>query len=251
MQKKRMPSRGRVFPLLVPRTVTTRPRMLTFTSAASTPGSSKRTRILSPSSTTSTLGSQAEAGETTGLLLSTKREKSRLTSRCSRESSTIGPKNLNRRIAGKSPSRGRFGVRTPEKILQLAEELVHVLELPIHRSEPDVRDLVELAEMIHHPGSDLVGRHFAHLGVVKKRFDLVDDRIELRRSDGPLLASFHESGAELLPIEILPAAVFLDDHVRDFLDRLIGRETAAAGLAFPAAADHFALATLEIGRAHV
>src|SRR5213593_4012830 len=172
MQKKRMPSRGRVFPLLVPRTVTTRPRIVTFTSAASTPGSSKRTRILSPSSTMSTLGSQAEAGATTGLLLSTKREKSRLTSRWRRESSTIGPKNLNRRIAGKSSSRGRLCVGAPEQVLQLAQELVHVLEFSIHRSEPDIGDLVELAEVIHHARADVVGGHLAFLGVVEKGLDL-------------------------------------------------------------------------------
>src|SRR6266511_3559030 len=241
MQKNRMPSRGRFFPLLVPRTVTTRPRIVTFTSAASTPGSSKRTRIFSPSSTMSTLGSQAEAGATTGLLLSTKREKSRLTSRWRRESSTIGPKNLNRRIAG---SLRRLRVGPPEQVLELAEELVHVLEFPIHRSEPDVGDLVELPEVINDVCADVVRRHFSFLGVVEKGLDFIDDRVELRRSDGPLFAGLHEASAELLPIEILPPTVLLDDHVRDFLDRLIRRETAAARFAFPAAADHFSLAAL-------
>ena len=48
MQEKRMPSRARVRPRFVPRTVTTRPRTATRTSAASTPGSSTQDPDLLP-----------------------------------------------------------------------------------------------------------------------------------------------------------------------------------------------------------
>ena len=49
-------------PSSVPRIMTTRPRIETLTSAASTPGSSTRMRMVWPSSSTSTFGSQEDAG---------------------------------------------------------------------------------------------------------------------------------------------------------------------------------------------
>ena len=78
-------------PFFVPRTTSTRPRIDTFTSAGSTPGSSTRRRITSPSSTTSTFGSQDDAGGVPRLFVSTNAAKRRLSSPWSRESSTIGP----------------------------------------------------------------------------------------------------------------------------------------------------------------
>ena len=40
-----------------------------------------------------------------------------------------------------------------------------------------------------------------------------------------------------MAVETLAAAVFFDDHVRDFVDALVGGEAAIAALAFAAAAD--------------
>src|SRR5688572_14866569 len=237
-----MPSRCRALPLFVPRTVTTLPRTVTLTSPASTPGSSRRMRRRSPSSTTSTLGSHADVGETTGLLLSTKIEKRRFSSRWRRDSSIIGPKNLRRRI--RCGSLRRLGVGAAEKVLELAQELVHVLELSVDRREADVGDLVELAEAVHDARSDVGRRHLTLLGVVQMSFDLIHDCVELSGRNRPLLARLHEPGAKLPSIETFPPAVLLDDHVRDFLDRLIGRETATAGFAFPSPADHLSLAAL-------
>src|SRR6202008_4976881 len=47
--------------------------------------------------------------------------------------------------------------------------------------------------------------------------------------DGALLAGLDESRPQLGAVEALPAAVVLDDHVRDLFDRLVGGETAAPG----------------------
>src|SRR5688572_23886527 len=247
MQEKRMPSRARVRPRLVPRTVTTRPRTATRTSPASTPGSSSRTRIFSPSSTMSTLGSHAEEGATTGLLLSTKRVKSRLTSRCRRESSIIGPKSLSRRTGPRSGSfRSRSGLRVgaAQERFQLAQELVHVLELTINGREADVGDLVELPQPVHDSCPDVGRTDLPFFGVVETRLDLVHDRVELRRRDRPFLAGLDEPGAQLLPIESFPAAVLLDDHVGDLLDRLVRRKPAPAGFAFPSPPDDLAFPAL-------
>src|SRR5204863_5489701 len=42
-----------------------------------------------------------------------------------------------------------------EEIFQLVGELVDVAEVPIHRGEPDVRDLIELLQFFHDEGADL------------------------------------------------------------------------------------------------
>src|SRR5512138_590095 len=117
-------------------------------------------------------------------------------------------------IAVESPadtSRRRLRIGPAEKVLELAEEFVHVLELAIDRREADVRDLVELAEPVHDSRSDFTRGHLALLRVVKLCLDLIHDRVELRGRHGPLLAGLDQSGAEFLPIEVFPAAVLLDD----------------------------------------
>ena len=68
-------------------------------------------------------------------------------------------------------------------------------------------------------------------------FNVVDDGFQLWRSYRPLLASFQQSLQNLLTLETLAAAVFLDDHVGNFVDALVGGEAAATFQAFAAAAD--------------
>ena len=65
---------------------------------------------------------------------------------------------------------------------------------------------------------------------------------------GPLFARLEQSGDELLPLESLPAAVFLDDHVGNFVDPLVAGEPPAALEALAAPADGFAF--LALARVH-
>src|SRR5690606_26044276 len=65
-------------------------------------------------------------------------------------------------------------------------------------------------------------------------------------ADGPLLARLQQAGHQLLPLEALAGAVFLDDHVGDLVDPLVAREAAMAFLveALPPTPDHVALTAL-------
>jgi hypothetical protein len=84
----------------------------------------------------------------------------------------------------------------------------------------------------------------AVLAVVEHALGLFDDRLQLAQGDRPLLARLEQSVEELLAAELLAGAVVLDDHVRDVLDLLVGREPPAAAQAFAAAADGHAVAAL-------
>src|SRR6266542_597899 len=140
-----------------------------------------------------------------------------------------------------SPLSCRLRLGAADQSLQLVEELVGVLELPVDRSEAHVGDLVELPQPLHDERPDLARGHLALLSVVQSRFDLIHDRVELRRRHGALLAGLDESSPQLLSVEGLAAAVLLHDDVGDLLDRFIGSEAAAAGNALPATADDLAL----------
>src|SRR5206468_8630250 len=79
------------------------------------------------------------------------------------------------------------------------------------------------------------------------RLNVVDDLFELIGWDGPPFASFHKADHQLLPVKLLAASVFLDNHVGDFIDALVGRKAAPAPDALPPAADR--VANLRLPRA--
>ena len=80
--------------------------------------------------------------------------------------------------------------------------------------------------------------------VLKRGLDPVGDRLERRHADRALLAGLQQAVHELLPVEPLPAAVLLHDHVRDFVNPLVAREPAAAVEALTPAPDDLALVAL-------
>ena len=68
-------------------------------------------------------------------------------------------------------------------------------------------------------------------------FDGVDDFLHLGDGDFALLAGMEQAGEDLLAVEVFAAAVFLDDHVGDFVEALVGGEALVAAFALAAAAD--------------
>src|SRR5262245_31721131 len=108
-----------------------------------------------------------------------------------------------------------FGI---QQIFEFAHELADVAKVPIYRSEPDVRDLVEGFEFFHDERADLGGRHFPFGALLKRALHPIGDRLDRRQADGPLLAGLEQAADQLLAIEPLTGPVLLDDHVRDFVD---------------------------------
>src|SRR5207249_7633079 len=90
-------------------------------------------------------------------------------------------------------------------------------------------------QSLHQPLADSISRELLLRTFLEQVFHFVDHGFETAHRDGPLLAGLHQSGEELVAVERLPAAVLLDDHVRDLINPLIGRESPGAGEAFPAA----------------
>jgi hypothetical protein len=72
----------------------------------------------------------------------------------------------------------------------------------------------------------------------------VHDGFQLAGRHGPLFAGAQQAAEHLLPVEALAAAVFLDHHVGDFVDALVGGEAAIAALALPPPPDGVGLFAL-------
>src|SRR5712692_5247433 len=143
-----------------------------------------------------------------------------------------------------SRSRSCLRLRAADQVLELQQELVDILELPVDGGEADVGNLVQLPEPVHDEGADLRRRDLPLFAVVQAAFDLVHDGVETGGRHRTLLAGLHQPGVQLLAIEALPPPILLHDHVGDLLDRLVGGEAPPAADAFPTPANDFSFATL-------
>ena len=97
---------------------------------------------------------------------------------------------------------------------------------------------------MHDHFADFGGGQFPFRGLVDHAFDFVHDGFELGRGNGTLFAGFQEALQNFLALEAFAAAVFLDDHVGNFVDAFVGGEAAGAFQAFAAAANGVAGAAL-------
>src|SRR5260370_27573347 len=131
-----------------------------------------------------------------------------------------------------------------EQILQLAHEFLHVLEVHVYRSKSHVSDFIQLFQPVHDHFADFGGGQLAFGGLLHHAFDFIHDRFQLGSGHGPFFARFQESLQNLLAFETLAASVLLDDHVGNFVDALVSRETAAALQTLAPAADGIAYAAL-------
>src|SRR6188472_1974588 len=127
-----------------------------------------------------------------------------------------------------------------EQILQLGHELADVTEMPVDRGKPHVGHLVEPLQFVHDEGADFFGGHLFLRTLLQRGLDLVGHRFDGGDADRALLARLEQASNELLPLEALTRAVFLDHHVRDLVDPLVTGETPAAVEALPPAPDDLA-----------
>src|SRR5262245_56838349 len=79
-----------------------------------------------------------------------------------------------------------------QEILQLVRELVDIAEMTIHRRKAHVGDLVQLFELLHDEGPDVVGGDLFLLPVLEGRLHTIRNRFERRDADGALLARFQQ-----------------------------------------------------------
>ncbi len=125
--------------------------------------------------------------------------------------------------------------------LQLAHEGFEILEFTINGCVADVCYVVESLELLHDEDADVARGYLAVQGILKLRFDLANESLDLLRCYGTFIAGFHNARKQLGAIKDLSCVILLDNDERDALNDLIGGETVLAGEAFAAAADAGAL----------
>src|SRR5262245_22163814 len=113
-------------------------------------------------------------------------------------------------------------------LLNRVAEIVDVLERAIDRREPDIGDVIELVELLHHHVPDLARRHFAHAEPEQILDDSLDRGVHLLLGHHALVQRLVKAGDQLLAVEIRTPAVLLDDLRQAQLDGLVGREALAA-----------------------
>src|SRR4029077_16345565 len=129
------------------------------------------------------------------------------------------------------------GPARAQHLLDLALDLLEVHELPIHRGEADVGDLVQVAQALHDHLPDLSGRNLHPAGPPQLRLDVVHDRPQALRRDVALFGRLLQAGEKLLRVEVLASPVLLDDEERDGLNPLVRGEALTALQAFTPSAN--------------
>src|SRR5213593_2166414 len=135
-----------------------------------------------------------------------------------------------------------------QQILQLHHELLYVLEIQVNRGETHIRYLVVPTQPVHDQLAQFAGLALALGGLDYKSFRLIYDLLQLADRYGSLLAGPQQAIQHLLAIEFLPAAVFLDHHVGNFVDALVSGEALAALQTLAAPAD--GIGFLALARIH-
>ena len=102
--------------------------------------------------------------------------------------------------------------------LELALELLNVLEIAIYRCETHVRDQVEVAQDPQRLVADRRRRHLVADAVSELGLDPHRRPLDLGQRDGPLDARPHQAREELLAVERLARAVALHHVKRGVLD---------------------------------
>jgi hypothetical protein len=129
------------------------------------------------------------------------------------------------------------GVFSGEEAFEFELEFVDVLEVAIDGGEADVGDGVDVFEAVHDEFADGGGGAFALWGVDDEGFDGVYDLLHLGDGDFAFLAGVKESGEDFLAVEVFAAAVFLYDHVGNFVETFVGGEAFVAALTLASTAD--------------
>src|SRR5216683_1491700 len=101
--------------------------------------------------------------------------------------------------------RAGLGAARAQDLLDLTLNLLEVHELPVDRREPDVGDLVEVAEAVHHHLADLPAGYLDASRTTELGLDVVDDGAQPLRRDVALFGRLLQAGEEFLRVEVLAA----------------------------------------------
>src|SRR3989344_4808474 len=122
-----------------------------------------------------------------------------------------------------------------QKFPHLLFQFLHILELPMHRCKPDVRDFIELLELLHHIPPDRRAHDF-FLVLPPLFLELREHRAHLFITHRALRARKPDSPLQFLAAVGFPRPVLFNDNERgDFLPFKC-REPVLAARAFAAAA---------------
>src|SRR5258708_787843 len=122
----------------------------------------------------------------------------------------------------------RLRTARAEDLLDLLLDPLQVHGLAIDRGKPDVSELGEDRQPVHHHLADLPARDLDAARAPELCLDVVDDGAKALRRDVTLLGRLLQAGEELLRIEVLAASVLLGDEERDRLDPFIRGESLPA-----------------------
>ncbi len=124
-----------------------------------------------------------------------------------------------------------------QKIFEFGHELSDIFEIEVNGGEANVCDFVVAAEAAHDEFTDFAGFALALGGLDNERLGLVHDLLEFADWHGAFFAGAHQAVENFLAVEAFAASIFLDDHVRDFVDALVGGKALFALETFAAAAN--------------
>ncbi len=129
-----------------------------------------------------------------------------------------------------------------DEVFDFGEELGGVAEAAVDGGEAEEGDFVELFELVHDLAADDGGGDFAFVLGFDFVDDVVDEHVHLGVGNGALDGGVGDGGAELVAVEVLVAAVALEDGEDGLDDLFVGGEAMAAMGADAAAADGVAVA---------
>src|SRR5579871_830756 len=130
----------------------------------------------------------------------------------------------------------------PHQCLEFFKERLLVLEVSVNRGKPHISDLINLPQAVHQKFSYFNSRNFPIRRVGNSCLHPVHQFRQLSHAHRPFFAGLEKAVQYLLPVELLPPAVFLDHHVGNFVDPLVGGKAALAGETLSAAANGIAFA---------
>src|SRR5215469_3522648 len=112
-----------------------------------------------------------------------------------------------------------------------ADELAEILglaEIAVDRGEAHIGHLIEAGERLHHEAADHLARYLAFARAFELTHHRVDDALDALSLDRALAQRHIDRARELVAVESLALAVFLDDGELAQLHALEGREACRA-----------------------
>lgn len=125
-------------------------------------------------------------------------------------------------------------------MLQFVHELIDVFEIPVHRRETNIGDIVKYIKPLNHVFPYGYGGDFLLAGILKMFFDFIHQAFHGFKADTAFLAGNADPFKNFVSIEILPPAVFFNHDQGSFFDPLVSGEPLFAVETYPPPPGHVA-----------